>query len=94
MPFSVIVRQRAALWLPVEIHAGWDWAQSFLFGVPDSGTVALGRLFAPHFRDVAWITGGPAGPEGSALSLTLLVVALGMVARIGARRAAPRGRSR
>jgi membrane protease YdiL (CAAX protease family) len=93
MLFSVIVRWRAAIWLPVGIHAGWDWAQSFLFGVPDSGTVALGRLLAPRFRDDGWLTGGTAGPEGSALSLTLLVVALVVVVRLGAWRAAPHERS-
>jgi membrane protease YdiL (CAAX protease family) len=91
MLFSVIVRRRAAIWLPVGIHAGWDWAQSFLFGVPDSGTVAVGRLFAPHFQEVGWLTGGTAGPEGSVLTLTLLVVAIGLVVRMGAPRAV-RGR--
>jgi membrane protease YdiL (CAAX protease family) len=74
MVFCAIVRWSGALWLPVGIHAGWDWAQSFLFGVPDSGTVAQGRLFAPHFGDLGWLTGGTAGPEGSVLTLALLAI--------------------
>jgi membrane protease YdiL (CAAX protease family) len=84
--FSAIVRWRGSIWLPVGIHAGWDWAQSFLFGVPDSGTVAQGRLFAPRFSGLGWLTGGTAGPEGSALTLALLVVAFAMVVRVGATR--------
>jgi uncharacterized protein len=60
------------LWLAVGAHAGWDWGQSFFFGVSDSGFQAPGHLFNPrvaHGPD--WLTGGSVGPEGSVITLIL-----------------------
>ena len=36
------------LWLAVGAHAGWDWGQSFFFGVNDSGLKAPGHLLNPR----------------------------------------------
>ena len=52
----------------------WDWAQSFLFGVPDSGTLATGRLFATHAVGKPWLSGGIDGPEGSVLGLGMFLI--------------------
>lgn len=63
------------LWLAVGAHAGWDWGQSYFFGVNDSGFQAPGHLFNPilvHGPD--WLTGGSVGPEGSVLTLVLWLV--------------------
>lgn len=79
MLFCAIVQRTGALWLGIGIHAGWDWAQSFLFGVPDSGTIARGRAIAPTFSGFIWLTGGTAGPEGSAITIALLLSALLML---------------
>ena len=76
MLFCGIVNRTGSLWLAIGIHAGWDWAQSFLYGVADSGTIARGRLFAPLVSGASWLSGGTAGPEGSLITLGLLVVAL------------------
>ena len=76
MLFCVMKQRTGALWYGIGLHAGWDWAQSFLFGVPDSGTVARGRAFVPSIDGVAWLTGGTAGPEASAITLALLLGAL------------------
>jgi len=60
------------LWLAVGAHAGWDWGQSFFFGVNDSGFQATGHLLNPHLaRGPDWLTGGSVGPEGSVLTLIL-----------------------
>jgi membrane protease YdiL (CAAX protease family) len=61
------------LWLAVGAHAGWDWGQSFFFGVNDSGFQAPGHLFNPHAQSGApdWLTGGSVGPEGSIVTLAL-----------------------
>ena len=55
------------LWFAVGLHFGWDYAETFIYGVPDSGEVATGHLLTPHFQGSHWITGGSVGPEGSAL---------------------------
>lgn len=80
MLFCVMRLRTGALWYGIGLHAGWDWAQSFLFGVPDSGTVARGRAFVPSIDGVAWLTGGTAGPEASAITLALLLGVLCLLA--------------
>ncbi len=64
------------LWLAVGAHAGWDWGQSFFYGVPDSGLVLPGHLFNPTLSKTApaWLSGGTVGPEGSVLTLVLWVL--------------------
>lgn len=60
-------QQTGSLWLALGLHSGWDYAESFLFGVPDSGVVLTGRLLHPVVHGPAWLTGGGVGPEGSVL---------------------------
>ena len=63
------------LWLAVGAHAGWDWGQSFFFGVNDSGFQVPGHLFNPHLgHGPDWLTGGSVGPEGSVVTLVLWVL--------------------
>jgi hypothetical protein len=60
------------LWLAVGAHAGWDWGQSYFFGVSDSGFQAPGHLLNPHVsQGPDWLTGGTVGPEGSVVTLVL-----------------------
>ena len=51
----------------------WDWAESFFYGVPDSGYKAAGTLFTPRFAGSKWITGGSVGPEGSVLAFVIVI---------------------
>ena len=68
---SVALRLTGNLWLAVGAHAGWDWGQSFFYGVPDSGMVTQGHLLEPSFHGPALLTGGTVGPEGSVVTLVL-----------------------
>lgn len=67
----VTVRLTGDLWLAVGAHAGWDWGQSFFYGVSDSGITAEGHLLNPKFHGPVWLTGGSVGPEGSVITLIL-----------------------
>jgi len=68
-----------SLYWAVGLHAAWDWSQSYLYGVPDSGQVASGHLFASHPSGGLIWSGGPTGPEGSLYVLpTLAIIALGV----------------
>jgi membrane protease YdiL (CAAX protease family) len=68
-----------SLYWAVGLHAGWDWSQSYLYGVPDSGQVASGHLFATHPSGALIWSGGPTGPEGSIYVLpTMAIIALGV----------------
>jgi hypothetical protein len=49
----------------VGFHASWDWGESYLYSVPDSGERSPGHLLSSSFHGSRWITGGSVGPEGS-----------------------------
>jgi membrane protease YdiL (CAAX protease family) len=70
---AVTLRRTGDLWLAVGAHAGWDWGESFFYGVNDSGTPAVGHLFNSHVQGPGWLSGGSVGPEGSVLSSILLI---------------------
>lgn len=63
------LRRTGNLWFAIGMHAAWDWAQSFLYGVPDSGVTVAGHLLNPSFQGSKWMTGGTAGPEASVVTL-------------------------
>ena len=71
---SAILVRTGNLWLAVGAHAGWDWGESFFYGVSDSGLQVPGHLFNPHASGPDWLTGGTVGPEGSVLTLILFVL--------------------
>ena len=68
------LRRTGTLWFAVGFHASWDWGESFLYSVPDSGAMVPGHLLNSSFHGSRWLTGGSVGPEGSAL--VLVVIAL------------------
>jgi len=65
--FCFTVLRTGNLWFAVGLHASWDWAESYFYGVPDSGMLVQGHLLNPSFHGPAWLTGGTVGPEGSVL---------------------------
>jgi hypothetical protein len=77
MAFAFLVRRSASLWLAVGFHTAFDWGQTFLFGVPDSGSVTATRFLGPSFHASNWITGGSAGPEASLPAFLMLALIAG-----------------
>ena len=73
MVFSYALWRTGSLWWGIGFHMAWDWAESFLFGVPDSGILSAGRLFSTHTAGNPLLSGGSAGPEGSLLVLPALL---------------------
>lgn len=67
MFFCLTLWWSGSLWFAVGIHAGWDYAETFIFGVADSGEQATGHLLNPHIQGSHWLNGGAVGPEGSVL---------------------------
>lgn len=74
MFFSYSVWRTGSLWWGVGMHAAWDWGQSFLFGVADSGLMVQHHLLATHPQGKPVLSGGTTGPEGSILILVVLAV--------------------
>jgi membrane protease YdiL (CAAX protease family) len=79
MVFCLSLARTGSLWWAIGFHASWDWAQSFLFGVADSGTLIQGRLFNTHPVGRVVLSGGLTGPEGSVLILPVLGVIVAVV---------------
>ena len=65
--FFVFTLQRTGnLWYAVGLHASFDWGESFLYSVPDSGAMMQGHLSNAILPlTPKWLTGGSVGPEGS-----------------------------
>ena len=72
--FCLTLRRTGTLWFAVGMHASWDWGESFLYSVPDSGGMVTGHLLKSSLQGPAWLTGGTVGPEASALLFVLLAL--------------------
>jgi uncharacterized protein len=73
--FCLSLWRTGSLWWAIGFHAAWDWAQSFLYGVADSGLMAQHHLLATHPQGKPLLSGGTTGPEGSIFILAVLAVA-------------------
>jgi membrane protease YdiL (CAAX protease family) len=72
--FCLTLRRTGNLWFAVGFHAAWDWAESYLYSVPDSGGISPGHLLKSSLHGSPWLTGGTAGPEGSILLFVLIAL--------------------
>lgn len=68
------LRRTGTLWFAVGMHASFDFGETFLYSVPDSGAVFPGHLSNATLAGPAWLTGGSAGPEGSILDFIALLI--------------------
>jgi membrane protease YdiL (CAAX protease family) len=77
--FCFSLWRTGSLWWAIGFHASWDWAQSFLYGVADSGLMVRGHLYATHPVGGPYLSGGLTGPEGSLLLFPVLVAGVAAV---------------
>jgi uncharacterized protein len=70
--FCLSLWRTGSLWWAVGLHTTWDWAQSFLYGVADSGASFRHHLLATHPAGRPLLSGGATGPEGSLCVLPIL----------------------
>jgi membrane protease YdiL (CAAX protease family) len=76
---SLAVWRTGAVWWSIGFHAAWDWAQSFVYGVADSGYQSKDVLMVSKPIGPDWLSGGSTGPEGSVLALGMLLVVAGVI---------------
>jgi uncharacterized protein len=72
--FCFSLWRTGSLWWAVGFHTSWDWAQSFLYGVPDSGLMIQHHLLATHPAGKPILSGGTTGPEGSIFIIAILAL--------------------
>lgn len=80
--FCFTVRRTGGLWFAIGLHAMWDFSESFIYSVPDSGVMVTGHLLNSSFHGPHWLTGGSVGPEGSALVFVIITGMIILFARI------------
>jgi uncharacterized protein len=71
--WTFTLRRTGNLWFAVGMHAGFDFGETFLYSVPDSGMVGPGHLSNAALHGPAWLTGGTPGPEASLFDFAILV---------------------
>ena len=75
--FCFALKRTGDLWFCVGLHAAFDFGETFLYSVPNSGVLFGGHLSNASLHGPAWLTGGTVGPEGTVFSfLTMGAVAL------------------
>jgi len=77
--FCFSLWRTGSLWWAIGLHAAWDYGQSFLYGVGDSGAFFSPRMFETHPVGQPLLSGGATGPEGSIFSLLVLVALAGVI---------------
>lgn len=70
--FCLTLRRTGNLWFAVGFHASWDWGETYLYSVPNSGTAAPGHLLSSSFHGSPWLSGGSVGPEGSVFVFVII----------------------
>ena len=68
------LRRTGNLWFAVGMHASFDFGETFLYSVPDSGTVFPGHLSNATLAGPVWLTGGSTGPEASVCDFMVLLL--------------------
>ncbi|WP_203779378.1 CPBP family intramembrane glutamic endopeptidase [Actinoplanes philippinensis] len=76
-----------ALWLPIGLHLGWNFAEGGIFGVPVSGADSSTQgLLRGVFDGPALLTGGTFGPEASVFAVLASLLAAICLLRLAHRR--------
>jgi membrane protease YdiL (CAAX protease family) len=70
--WSFTFKRTGSLWFAVGMHAAFDFGETFLFSVPDSGMIFPGHLSNATLHGAKWLTGGTVGPEASLLDFLIL----------------------
>jgi membrane protease YdiL (CAAX protease family) len=82
MLWCLTVRRTGSLWLAVGMHAAFDFGETFLYSVPDSGMIFPGHLSNATLAGPPWLTGGTVGPEASVFDFLILFILFYVIHRL------------
>lgn len=68
------LKRTGSLWLALGFHASWNFTQSTVLGLSNSGSVAQDALLRSSLSGSELLTGGSAGPEGGVLATVAAIV--------------------
>lgn len=63
------------LWLPIGLHAGWNFAEGTIFGTAASGHAVQHAFIRGELHGAPWLTGGAFGPEASVAAVVVCLLA-------------------
>jgi membrane protease YdiL (CAAX protease family) len=72
--FGAAFASRSSLWLPIGIHAGWNFAEGPVFGMEVSGNARPVGWIGGQLHGPAILTGGAFGPEASIAAVVVCSV--------------------
>jgi membrane protease YdiL (CAAX protease family) len=70
------------LWIGWGLHFGWNASMGVLFGLPVSGFLGFSSVVQTRAIGRAWLTGGDYGPEAALFTGLVLLVGIGVLARV------------
>ena len=80
--FGLLYHVTRSLWWCIGLHAGWNFVQGAVFGIPVSG-IQVDGLLESRLQGPDWLDGGGFGAEASVLTvLTCGVISLLLVRRM------------
>jgi membrane protease YdiL (CAAX protease family) len=80
--FGLLYHVTRSLWWCIGLHAGWNFVQGAVFGIPVSG-IPVDGLFESRLQGPDWLDGGSFGAEASVLTvLTCSVASLWLLRRM------------
>jgi membrane protease YdiL (CAAX protease family) len=79
MMFCLVLWRTGSLWWAIGFHTTWDWGQSFLYGVADSGIMVQHHLLATHPVGRPLLSGGSTGPEGSLFIVPVIMLIIAVI---------------
>ena len=68
------LRRTGDLRFAIGFHAAFDFGAIFVYGGPNGGELAKGRLLNATFHGPDWLTGGPLGPEASLMVFPVIAL--------------------
>jgi membrane protease YdiL (CAAX protease family) len=89
MLWCFAVRRTGTLWFAVGMHAAYDFGETFLYSVPDSGMLFPGHLSSASLHGPAWLTGGTVGPEASVFYFLIFFILFYVIHRFYPAKIAP-----
>ena len=80
--FGLLYHLTRSLWWCIGLHAGWNFVQGAVFGIPVSG-IKIDGLFDSQLQGPDWLDGGGFGAEASVLTvLSCSIVSLLLARRM------------
>ncbi len=84
--FAVAYLRFKSLWLPFGMHFGWNFALGVLYGLPVSGISSFSVVVRSKAVGPILLTGGDYGIEASLTGAVVIMIGLGIILALPARR--------